>query len=225
MTSRFTALGLLRAGRRLCWYVSGHLSRALPVHANTDSRRNLTLTIAAAIWAWMRMLEADEPRPQLWASVLGSRLGCGLLLKGLIAGVFPVAAVLVYMALTRQLFSVHPGEGSPRASSSRWLWSSPRPGTSWRRFATRRCLISRCTAARRIPRLFLVLFLQRTSTALFESALSARLQHGAARSVLAVAFRLALSLVGLSGRHAETRLLRSFTGRARGSWPSAGSEW
>jgi len=64
----------------------------------------LTSTITAAIWAWMRMLEADEPRPRFWAAVLGIALGCGLLLKGLIAGVFPVLAALVYMGLTRQLF-------------------------------------------------------------------------------------------------------------------------
>jgi hypothetical protein len=64
----------------------------------------LTLTITAAIWAWMRLLETDEPRPRTWAVILGVALGCGLLLKGLIAGVFPILAALIYMGLTRQLF-------------------------------------------------------------------------------------------------------------------------
>jgi len=65
----------------------------------------LTLTITAAIWAWMRLLEPTEAHPKRWALVLGVSLGCGLLLKGLIAGVFPVLAALIYMGLTRQLFS------------------------------------------------------------------------------------------------------------------------
>jgi hypothetical protein len=65
----------------------------------------LTLSITVAIWAWLRALEADEQHPRLWAAILGASLGCGLLLKGLIAGVFPVLAGLAYMAFTRQLLS------------------------------------------------------------------------------------------------------------------------
>jgi 4-amino-4-deoxy-L-arabinose transferase-like glycosyltransferase len=67
----------------------------------------LTLTITVSIWAWMRLLEpeSEEKRPWLWAILLGLSLGCGLLLKGLIAGVFPVLAALVYMGLSGQLLS------------------------------------------------------------------------------------------------------------------------
>jgi Dolichyl-phosphate-mannose-protein mannosyltransferase len=65
----------------------------------------LTLTITVAIWSSMRLLEPEEAAPRLWALVLGASLGCGLLLKGLIASVFPVLAVLVYMSITRQLFA------------------------------------------------------------------------------------------------------------------------
>jgi 4-amino-4-deoxy-L-arabinose transferase-like glycosyltransferase len=67
----------------------------------------LTLTIAASIWASMRLLEKgpEEKHPRFWAIVLGVSLGCGLLLKGLIAGVFPVLTVLLYMGLTSQLLS------------------------------------------------------------------------------------------------------------------------
>lgn len=64
----------------------------------------LTLTITISIWAWMRLLDPDEKRTRPWAMVLGASLGCGLLLKGLIAGVFPVLAGLAYMGLTSQLF-------------------------------------------------------------------------------------------------------------------------
>jgi hypothetical protein len=66
----------------------------------------LTLTIALAIWAALRLLEPGETNPRWWATVLGVAFGCGLLLKGLIAVVFPVGALLVYMAVTRQIFSL-----------------------------------------------------------------------------------------------------------------------
>jgi len=66
----------------------------------------LTLTITGAIWAWMRLLEPDENKPLTWSFLLAVCMGSGLLLKGLIAIVFPVLAGLVYMAVTRQLFSL-----------------------------------------------------------------------------------------------------------------------
>jgi hypothetical protein len=65
----------------------------------------LTLTITGAIWAWLRLLEPDEERAQSWAAMMGVCFGAGLLLKGLIAVVFPVLAGLVFMGVTRQLFS------------------------------------------------------------------------------------------------------------------------
>jgi hypothetical protein len=64
----------------------------------------LTLTITGAIWAWLRLLEPDEERPRRWAAVMGLCFGAGLLLKGLIAIVFPALAGLAFMAVTRQLF-------------------------------------------------------------------------------------------------------------------------
>ena len=65
----------------------------------------LTLAITGAIWAWLRLLDPDEQHPLRWSFTLGFCLGGGLLLKGLIASVFPVIAALAYMALTRRLFS------------------------------------------------------------------------------------------------------------------------
>jgi len=66
----------------------------------------LTLAITGAIWAWLRLLEPDEQHPLRWSFALGLSLGVGLLLKGLIASVFPVIAALAYMAVTRRLFSL-----------------------------------------------------------------------------------------------------------------------
>lgn len=78
----------------------------------------LTLTIALAMWALLRVLDDDEPHPRAWAYVLAANLGTGLLLKSLIGVVFPVAAGLIYLAITRQLFSartwkrLHPFTGA-----------------------------------------------------------------------------------------------------------------
>ena len=66
----------------------------------------VTLTITVAIWAWLRLLEPDEPDMLKWSLILGASMGLGLLLKGLIAIVFPALAGLVYMTITRRLFSL-----------------------------------------------------------------------------------------------------------------------
>ncbi|HEX4605404.1 MAG TPA: glycosyltransferase family 39 protein, partial [Candidatus Angelobacter sp.] len=58
----------------------------------------LTLAITGAIWAWLRLLEPDEPHHYRWAASMGLCLGAGLLLKGLIAVVFPMMAGCAYMA-------------------------------------------------------------------------------------------------------------------------------
>ena len=63
-----------------------------------------TLTIALAIWAFLRALDEEETHPQLWAMVLAASLGAGLLLKSLIAVVFPGAVGVIYLLLTRQFF-------------------------------------------------------------------------------------------------------------------------
>jgi hypothetical protein len=64
----------------------------------------LTLTITLALWAFLRALEEEEPHPKLWAGAMAASIGVGLLLKSLIALVFPVGAGLVYLFLTKQLF-------------------------------------------------------------------------------------------------------------------------
>ena len=65
-----------------------------------------TFTIALAMWALLRVLDEQETRPRLWAALLAASLGVGLLLKSLIGLVFPVAAGVIYLLFTRQLFSL-----------------------------------------------------------------------------------------------------------------------
>src|SRR5437588_11124202 len=65
----------------------------------------LALTITGAIWAWLRLLDPDEEAKFAYVAQLGICLGLGLLLKGLIAAVFPVLAGLAYMSCTRQIFA------------------------------------------------------------------------------------------------------------------------
>jgi 4-amino-4-deoxy-L-arabinose transferase-like glycosyltransferase len=63
----------------------------------------VTATIALALWAFLRALDPEESKPAWWSAVMAAAIGTGLLLKGLIAAVFPVAAALIYLASTGQL--------------------------------------------------------------------------------------------------------------------------
>ena len=62
----------------------------------------LTLTIALAMWSFFRALEPDEEKPRAWALVAWASLGTGLLLKGLIALIFPCGTALAYLIMTGQ---------------------------------------------------------------------------------------------------------------------------
>jgi len=63
----------------------------------------LTLAITVALWSLLRALDDEETHPGRWAILMWAAMGTGLLLKGMIAAVFPAAAGLLYLALTRQL--------------------------------------------------------------------------------------------------------------------------
>jgi 4-amino-4-deoxy-L-arabinose transferase-like glycosyltransferase len=63
----------------------------------------LTLTVTVALWSFLRALDEAERRPRLWAAAMAAAIGTGLLLKGLIAAVFPLAAGFLYLLVTRQL--------------------------------------------------------------------------------------------------------------------------
>jgi len=78
----------------------------------------LTLTIALSMWAFLRVFDEEEKHPRLWAYILAASLGLGLLLKSLVAVVFPIAAGVLFLLFTRQLFSwkeckrLHPVAGA-----------------------------------------------------------------------------------------------------------------
>ncbi len=65
----------------------------------------LTVCVCIAFWSFQRALDEQEPYPRLWAALLAASLGVGLLLKGLIAAVVPIGGVILYLAVTRQLFA------------------------------------------------------------------------------------------------------------------------
>lgn len=79
----------------------------------------LTLCITVAFWSVQRALNEDgqESRPRMWAVLLAVSLAIGVMLKGLLALVVPIGGVLLYLAITRQLFvgqtwrRLHPGTG------------------------------------------------------------------------------------------------------------------
>jgi 4-amino-4-deoxy-L-arabinose transferase-like glycosyltransferase len=78
----------------------------------------LTFTTGLAMWAFLRAIDEEETHPRLWAAVLAASLGTGMLLKSLISVLIPVAVGLIYLLLTRQLFSarawrrLHPVSGA-----------------------------------------------------------------------------------------------------------------
>jgi 4-amino-4-deoxy-L-arabinose transferase-like glycosyltransferase len=63
----------------------------------------LTLTIAAAMYAFSRLIE--DARPSGWPYLFWASLGAGVLLKGLIGAVFPLGTALLYLAVTRRLLA------------------------------------------------------------------------------------------------------------------------
>ena len=65
----------------------------------------LTLTIALALWGFLRALDDEEIHPRRWAWLMGASIGTGLLLKGLIAALFPVAAAGLFLLFTGQLWA------------------------------------------------------------------------------------------------------------------------
>jgi 4-amino-4-deoxy-L-arabinose transferase-like glycosyltransferase len=66
---------------------------------------SLALTVTLAMWAFLRVLDPEESRPRAWAGVMAASVGTGLLLKSMVAVIFPAAAAVIYLAVTRQLFS------------------------------------------------------------------------------------------------------------------------
>jgi 4-amino-4-deoxy-L-arabinose transferase-like glycosyltransferase len=64
----------------------------------------LTLAITSAFWGLLRALGPDEEHRTFWALLMWASMGIGLLVKGLIAAVFPIGAGLVFLSITGRLF-------------------------------------------------------------------------------------------------------------------------
>src|SRR5229473_444330 len=89
LTYRF---GVWAFGRRTGFYAGVTLSTCVGLFLFTRVQipdAALTLAIAMALFSLLRALEDDEPRPERWAWLMWASIGVGLLLKGLIAVLFP----------------------------------------------------------------------------------------------------------------------------------------
>ncbi|MFN0121767.1 MAG: ArnT family glycosyltransferase [Blastocatellia bacterium] len=64
----------------------------------------LTLCVTLTLWSLARALEPDERRRHRHATIMAVSLGCGFLIKGLVAWVLPGGAALIWLIVTRQLF-------------------------------------------------------------------------------------------------------------------------
>jgi 4-amino-4-deoxy-L-arabinose transferase-like glycosyltransferase len=62
-------------------------------------------TTTLAMWALLRVQDEDEKHRRLWAAILAASLGTGILLKSLVGIVFPLAAALIYLYVSKQPFS------------------------------------------------------------------------------------------------------------------------
>ena len=103
------AFGIWSFGRRAGFYAGLCMSTCVGLFLFTRiliPDVMLTFTIALAMWAFLRALDEEERHPRLWAFTLAASLGVGLLLKSLIAVVFPIGAGLIYLLLTHQLLSL-----------------------------------------------------------------------------------------------------------------------
>jgi 4-amino-4-deoxy-L-arabinose transferase-like glycosyltransferase len=60
----------------------------------------LTLCIGFTLWAFFRALEPGEPNVRWWALGAWAGIGTGILLKGLIAAVFPCGAAFFYLVFS-----------------------------------------------------------------------------------------------------------------------------
>ena len=115
-----TAFGMWAFGRRAGFYAGLCISTCFGLFLFTRiliPDVMLTGSIALSMWAFLRAIDEEERSPRWWAFVLAVSLGTSLLFKSLVGIVFPIAAALIYLAITRQLFNgrvwkrLHPGSG------------------------------------------------------------------------------------------------------------------
>jgi hypothetical protein len=115
-----TAFGVWAFGRRAGFYAGLCLATCIGLFLFTRILIPdviLAFTVTLAMWAMLRALEEEEARPRVWAFLLAASLGVGLLLKSLVAVLFPLAAGAIFLLVTRQLLSartwkrLHPFSG------------------------------------------------------------------------------------------------------------------
>jgi 4-amino-4-deoxy-L-arabinose transferase-like glycosyltransferase len=102
-----TAFGIWAFGKRAGFYAGLCISTCIGLFLFTRiliPDVMLTAGITLSMWAFLRAIDPQERRPRWWAFLLAASLGVSLLLKSLIGVVFPAAAGVIYLALTRQLF-------------------------------------------------------------------------------------------------------------------------
>lgn len=103
-----TAFGMWAFGRRAGFYAGLCISTCFGLFLFTRiliPDVMLTFSIALSMWAFLRAIDEDERKPGRWAFVLAASLGTSLLFKSLVGIVFPIAAALIYLGITRQLFN------------------------------------------------------------------------------------------------------------------------
>jgi 4-amino-4-deoxy-L-arabinose transferase-like glycosyltransferase len=102
------ALGVWAFGKRAGFYAGLCLATCVGLFLFTRiliPDVMLTCSTALSMWAFLRAIDDEEPHPRLWAFLLAASLGIGLLLKSLIAIVFPIGTAIAYLVITHQLFS------------------------------------------------------------------------------------------------------------------------
>src|ERR1700683_4731255 len=102
------AFGLWAFGRKAGFYAGLCMATCVGIFLFTRiliSDVMITFTIALAMWAFLRVMDAQETHPRRWAFILAASLGTGLLFKSLIAIVFPVAGGFVFFFFSPHFFS------------------------------------------------------------------------------------------------------------------------
>ena len=102
------AFGVWAFGKRAGFYAGLCLSTCAGLFLFTrilNPDVMLTFTVAFSMWAFLRALDEQEPHPRLWAAAMAASIGAGMLLKSFLSLIFPLGAGIVYLLITRQLFS------------------------------------------------------------------------------------------------------------------------
>ncbi len=100
-------MGLWAFGKRAGFYAGLVLSTCIGLFLFTrvlTSDSQLTFTIALAMWSFLRSMDPEELHPKRWGLLYWASIGTGILFKGLIGAVFPIASAFLYLLFTRQLW-------------------------------------------------------------------------------------------------------------------------